>query len=148
MPHNGGGVAGNGLRVMGPHTEILIYYFFQQTRNMFNWTASAGRGLTFQLNYFRIKRLKKSLDLDDVEESVKEKVAKKDKLVCWAMSNCGITFTNRVNLAIDLVKNLPEKLHHFGKGTSCLQSVKDNVTFHGSKSFMFSVLKKYFLGLN
>ncbi|XP_075246510.1 uncharacterized protein LOC142340003 isoform X2 [Convolutriloba macropyga] len=88
----------------------------QGLRHLFNWTASMGRGLTFQLKFIRIEKRKSPKSIQEIEQEVKQHFDKKSNLTCWAMSNCRFTYTGRVTLAKNLVKHLPEKLQLFGKG--------------------------------
>ncbi|XP_075246505.1 4-galactosyl-N-acetylglucosaminide 3-alpha-L-fucosyltransferase 9-like isoform X2 [Convolutriloba macropyga] len=101
-------------------------------RHLFNWTASMGRGLTFQMKFIRIEKRKSPISMHEIEQEVRQHFDKKSNLTCWAMSNCGFTFTDRVTLAKNLVRYLPEKLQLFGKGgKACMAGMDSFVDYRG-----------------
>ncbi|XP_075258662.1 4-galactosyl-N-acetylglucosaminide 3-alpha-L-fucosyltransferase 9-like [Convolutriloba macropyga] len=100
--------------------------------HLFNWTAASGRNVTFQVDNFLIEKMKQKLIMEMVEKDVKQHIANKTHFVCWAMNNCALTFTNRVKLAKDLVKHLPEKLQLFGhSGSRCMKGLNEFIDYYG-----------------
>ena len=70
--------------------------------------------------------------MHEIEQEVRQHFDKKSNLTCWAMSNCGFTFTDRVTLAKNLVRYLPEKLQLFGKGgKACMAGMDSYVDYRG-----------------
>ncbi|XP_075256776.1 4-galactosyl-N-acetylglucosaminide 3-alpha-L-fucosyltransferase 9-like isoform X2 [Convolutriloba macropyga] len=101
----------------------------QDVRHLFNWTAASGKNATFQFGTFLIRKRERKRPFEEVEREVKLHLASKNKLVCWAVSNCGFVFTDRITPAKDLAKNLKEKLHLYGR--SCIKGMNDHVEDHG-----------------
>ncbi|XP_063729461.1 4-galactosyl-N-acetylglucosaminide 3-alpha-L-fucosyltransferase FUT6-like isoform X2 [Symsagittifera roscoffensis] len=97
----------------------------------FNWSATYGNNVTFFSGMSDVEKLRKPIAKREIEKIVRSEFAKKTKLVCWIMSNCAFSWTNRLKLVSDLVQSLPEKLNFWGRGENCLRNVKDNITFHG-----------------
>lgn len=131
-------------RILRPETQIWISNQMESSMSPnnarglqglegdFNWTASNGRGVTFRLNDVFVQNLEQPIPLAIIEENVNNVFKHKDKLVCWVMSNCHNIWTNRINLAEALAKNLPEKLHFWGKSGRCLSRAKNHVIYHGA----------------
>ncbi|XP_075259263.1 4-galactosyl-N-acetylglucosaminide 3-alpha-L-fucosyltransferase 9-like isoform X2 [Convolutriloba macropyga] len=99
---------------------------------LFNWTATSGDDVTFQFDLFLVKKRKQKKPLAEVENDVKSHFAQKKNLVCWSVSNCGSTYTDRVTPAKDLARHLPDKLQLFGDaGSKCMKGMDEHVEYHG-----------------
>ena len=103
------------------------------TQTNINWTATHGDNVTFYFGGTNTEKLKTPTPPHQVENEARKFFNNKTKLVCWAMSNCGLTWTNRNQLAIELIKNMPsdDSFHFFGSGTSCLAQAKGRFVEHG-----------------
>ena len=98
-------------------------------KHLFNWTATSGENVTFQFDSFLMKKREQKKLWIEVEKEVKLHFSKKEKLVCWAVTNCRNTYTDRITPAKELAKHLPEKLQLFGSG--CIRGMNEHAEDHG-----------------
>ncbi|XP_075258772.1 4-galactosyl-N-acetylglucosaminide 3-alpha-L-fucosyltransferase 9-like isoform X2 [Convolutriloba macropyga] len=101
----------------------------QAVKHLFNWTATSGENVTFQFDSFLMKKREQKKLWIEVEKEVKLHFSKKEKLVCWAVTNCRNTYTDRITPAKELAKHLPEKLQLFGSG--CIRGMNEHAEDHG-----------------
>ena len=86
----------------------------------FNWSMSFNTHSTIYRPWFYIKQNKfDGVNESDVKqfESVKENIRSmnKSKDFCWIISNCVNDWAQRKEIANDLIKLLPSKIHIWGK---------------------------------
>ena len=99
--------------------------------SMFNWTIYQSKNATFNFNYFYVAKQNHMLTFDQIKQKFQS--FNKSKSFCWAINNCQNTWTKRVDLGLDVIRNLPEKIHMWGSApNTCFHPASDNIINHGS----------------
>ncbi|XP_063727843.1 alpha-(1,3)-fucosyltransferase fut-6-like [Symsagittifera roscoffensis] len=102
----------------------------EELDGLFNWTGFHSLNATFFNSVFHVKK-SNELKMVDVIENYRS--FNKSKAFCWAINNCANTWTPRVTLGLEIIRQLPEKIHMFGGGAkNCFKEAADFIEDHGS----------------